>query len=129
MTFPITGKTKLTQNLPGNYINVNDFGDANELINHGVKEIEASAGGTITVSGDDNNAGFMFKLTGAPGSAVTVKFPDGDRNRAIWNECGQSATIDTVTGSTSTVSVADTAQKQLQFSGTEIISELTLTKV
>ena len=73
--------------------------------------------------------GFMFKLTGAPGAGFMLRFPDGDRNRAIWNESGQTATVNTVTGSASTVTVVNGSQKQLQFEGAEIVSEVNLNKV
>ena len=129
MAFPISGLTELTQNLPGNYVNVNDVATAAENMNHAVFEIDVALGGTITVTAVDDRKGGMFKFTGAPAGAFTVDFPDGDRKRAFWNESGQTATIDTVTGSTTTVTVVTTAQKELRFDGVEIVSELTLTKV
>ena len=70
-------------------------------------DIVTTAGGTITVTAAQFLDNHHFRLTGSPAAGYTVDFPDGDRSFTIENASGQTATIDSVTGSVVKPTVAD----------------------
>ena len=127
MTFPITGKTKLTQNLPGNYINVNEAVEANELINH--KTVEFTIAGNRALTLAEQNTGGVYKLSGAPAGAFTLTVQDGNRVFSVWNETGQTCTMETVSGSTVDPTVATGAAKLVVQTGQQFVLELAWTKL
>ena len=127
MVLPISGLAEMAANLPGNYATGNTALAAGENMGHAIFEMDVSAGGTITLTQTELNSGYVIKLTGSPGGAFNLDLPDGDRSTVIWNEAGQTATIDTVTGSTATPTVADNAAKWFQLDSDEIVLESTVT--
>jgi hypothetical protein len=109
----------------------NNYGRANEGIKgalntvHATKAIDVAAGGTITVADADMDAGGILKLINDPGGVFTVDLPDGDRRVVVWNASGggDTATLDTVTGSTTTVAIADGEIWELILDGVEIVAK------
>ena len=88
-----------------------------------VAEIDVAAGGTITLTDAQIRGADFLKLTGAPAGAFTLDVPDGDRRYIIWNASGQSATVDTVTGSATTITVANGERWQIQQDGIEMVAK------
>ncbi len=96
---------------------------ANSL--HNSSDFNVAAGGTFNLNTPQPNldqylASGLIRLTGAAASAVTIILPDGDKRTAFANVSGQSVTIDTVTGATPTVGIADGAVKTIHVRGIEI---------
>ncbi len=84
-----------------------------------------TAGGTLNLNTPQGNldiylANGLIRLTGTPGAPVTIIVPDGDRRIAFENQCGQGAVIDTVTGASTPINIADSAIKILHVRGTDI---------
>ncbi len=84
-----------------------------------------TAGGTLSLATPQANLDLyldsgLVELTGSPAGAFTVDVPDGDRRIAFLNSSGQSATIDTVTGATPTVTIPDGTAKIVQVRGIEL---------
>jgi len=76
----------------------------------GYASVDASAGGTVSVSISDgalsDGRNQTIKLTGAPAGSFTFQLPEVEKTFVIWNTSGQTATIQTVSATTS-VSLAD----------------------
>lgn len=85
-----------------------------------VHTLDVTAGGTITLTIDQQYAGAMILLTGAPGAPFIIKMLDGNCNLTFDNASGQTATIDTVTGAASPPTVADGATLVVQERGIEL---------
>ncbi len=86
--------------------------------------VDVTAGGTIALTIDQQYAGSLIRLTGTPGAAFTIQVFDGnaDGTALIFeNVSGQTATIDTVTGAASPVSVPTATVKSIQTYGIEIV--------
>ena len=84
-----------------------------------------TAGGTLSLATPQANLDLyldsgLIQLTGSPAGAFTIDVPDGDRRVAFLNNSGQGVTIDTVSGASPTVTIADGVAKTLQVRGTEI---------
>ncbi len=86
---------------------------------HRVITLDVTAGGTFTLTIDQQFAGAMIRLTGTPAGAFTVEMLDGNCNVAFANASGQTATIDTVTGAASPPTVLDGAARVVQERGIE----------
>lgn len=84
-----------------------------------VHTLDVTAGGTITLTIDQQYAGAMIRLTGTPGASFIIEMLDGNCNLAFDNTSGQTATIDTVTGAASPPTVVDGATLVVQERGTE----------
>ena len=86
--------------------------------------LDVTAGGTFNLGTPQDNLdqyleSSLIRITGSPASAVVVKVPDGNKKIAFENACGQTATIDTVTGAGGGVVVIATgATKTMQVRGT-----------
>lgn len=94
--------------------------------NNNSSDFVTTAGGTLNLNTPDANldqylASGLIRLTGSPAGAFTIIVPDGDRKIAFENVSGQTATIDTVTGATPTVTIADGAAKELHIKGIELV--------
>ncbi len=92
---------------------------------HNSQDLNVAAGGTFDLSTPQGDLDFylssgLIRLTGSAASAVTIIVPDGDKSTAFSNACGQSVTIDTVTGATPTVGIADGVAKTVNVRGIEI---------
>ena len=88
-------------------------------------DFNVTAGGTFNLDTPQGNldiylANGLIRLTGTPGAAVTIIIPDGDIRVAFENVSGQSATIDTVTGAASPVSIPTGTAKTIHVRGIEI---------
>lgn len=86
--------------------------------------LDVSAGGTIALTIDQQYAGSLIRLTGAPAGAFTIQMFDGnaDGTALIFeNVSGQTATIDTASGAASPVSVPTGEVKAIQTYGIEIV--------
>ncbi len=84
-----------------------------------------TAGGTFNLDTPQGNldiylANGLIEFTGTPGAGTTIIVPDGDRRIAFANTSGQDVTIDTVTGATPTVTIADGGVKTIHVRGIEI---------
>ncbi len=120
---PVSGLADMGQAAEGNYVRFDEFADAIERMGHALKEIDCSAGGTITLTkgaGGSFIEGYAFKLTGAPAAAFTLSVPDGERRFEVWNTSGRSATVDTATGSAATIVVRDGERKTIVAEGTDL---------
>ena len=87
--------------------------------------LDVTAGGTFNLNTPQANLdqyleSSLVRITGSPAGAVTVKVPDGNKRIAFENACGQTATVDTVTGATPVVTISAGATKTLQVRGIEI---------
>ncbi len=88
-------------------------------------DFNVTAGGTFNLDTPQVNldiylANGLIRLTGTPGVAVTIIVPDGDIRVAFENVSGQAATIDTVTGAASPVSIPTGTAKAIHVHGTDI---------
>ncbi len=87
-------------------------------------DVDVSAGGTIALTIDQQYAGSLIRLTGAPGAAFTIQMFDGnaDGTALIFeNVSGQTATIDTATGAAGPVALPTATVKAIQTYGIEIV--------
>ncbi len=98
----------------------NDLDSLLDNAMNAVGSVDCTAGGTITVSDDVYFGSGTIKLTGSPASAFTLNIPNNDRDIKIWNTSGETATIDTVTGSAKTPVLEDGNKVRLQVDATEI---------
>lgn len=87
--------------------------------NNDTVDVDVSAGGTITLTSAQKLDNMLIRLTGSPAGAFTVDIPDGNRSLAFQNVSGQTATIDTVTGTT-TISLSDTETAFIFVRGTAL---------
>ncbi len=85
-----------------------------------VHTLDVTAGGTITLTIDQQYAGAMIRLTGTPAASFTIEMLDGNCNLTFDNASGQTATIDTVTGAASPPTVADGSTLEVQEQGIEL---------
>lgn len=96
----------------------NDAVDELERSTQQELEIDVTAGGTITVTAAQHRH-FPLKLTGTPGAGFNLDLPDGDRYTVIINVSGQTATVDTVSGS-APVTVLDGALQKIIVDGIDL---------
>ncbi len=82
--------------------------------------LDVSAGGTFTLTIDQQYAGSLIRLTGTPAGAFNVDVLDCNHHTAFENTSGQTATIDTVTGATSPVTLLTNETRILHIRGIEI---------
>ncbi len=86
--------------------------------------LDVTAGGTFNLDTPQDNLdqyleSSLIRIIGTPAGAVIVKVPDGNKKVAFENACGQTATIDTMTGAGGGVVVITTgAAKTMQVRGT-----------
>lgn len=89
-----------------------------------VTESDESVGGTITTTDSQVRGADSFKFAGSPAGAFTMDIPDGDRRLSIGKKLSQTTTKDTVTGSISTITIANNEHWQFQQNGVEIVAKL-----
>ena len=105
---------------------VDDALDENDQSNNDHHQESLTAGGTITIATLDFQRHVVFEMTGSPGAGVNVDIPDDSDGRSrffgFWNNCGQTVTLDTVTGfsSTSTIVFLDTESANVLMFGREL---------
>ena len=102
-------------------VTLNAMADRLDRSNNDPIDIVTTAGGTITVTAAQFRDNFHFRLTGSPAGAYTVDFPDGNRSFTVENVSGQTATIDSVTGSVVKPTVADTIRAVIIEHGVEMV--------
>jgi hypothetical protein len=100
---------------------VNAAIDRLDLSNNDPVDVSVAAGGTITLTSAQKLDNVLIRLTGAPGSAVTLDVPDGDR--ALHFESAittaQTITIETVTGASDTIDLQPGQTAAVDFRGTD----------
>jgi hypothetical protein len=99
------------------------FNDAMNMLDRSVTEeleIDCTAGGTIVVTAAQYRH-FPLKLIGSPGAGFNLDLPDGDRYIVIWNDSGQIATVDTVSGGAAAVVVAVGARQKIIVDGVDAV--------
>lgn len=102
-----TAFTQMAENAPNNWTVFNN-------LSKGVStalEVACGAGGTIVVDADLYKLATLLKLTGAPGAGFQVDVPNGERWLAVWNDTGQTATIDTIGNAAAPPTVVAAAKK------------------
>jgi hypothetical protein len=99
------GITHLTTGQVNKEASINTAFDRLDVSNNDTVDVSVAAGGTIALPDADRLDNILIRCTGAPGSAVTLDVPDG--NRALHFESAittaQTITIDTVSGVSSPV--------------------------
>ena len=107
---PNLGITHVEELGDGKEVVVDDGLDELDIAMNDLHDENLTAGGTITIATADFQQHHVFRMTGTPGAGVTVDIPDDSdgRNRffGFWNACGQTVTLDTVTGISSTATIA-----------------------
>ena len=105
----------------------NDLDNLLDNSQNSFADFVVTAGGTfqLNISGGQANLDIylgngLIRLTGSPGGAVTIIVPDGDRRIVFENVCGQNATIDTVTGASSPISIPTGVSNGIQVRGIEM---------
>lgn len=116
-TSPNLSITHVEQSQVNKETTINTAIDALDNAMNDPVDVDCSAGGTITVSSTDKLENGLLRLTGSPAGAFTLDIPDGDRALSLENASGQTATIDTVTGTT-TFALADNETVELKVRGT-----------
>jgi hypothetical protein len=100
---------------------VNAAIDRLDLSNNDPIDVSVAAGGTITLTSAQKLDNILIRLTGAPGSAVTLDVPDGDRalhfESAITTS--QPIKIETVTGASDTIDLQPGQTAAIDFRGTD----------
>ncbi len=86
---------------------------------------DVTAGGTFNLNTPAANLdqyleSSLLRIIGTPPSGVTIIVPDGNKNIAFEAACGQTVTIDTVTGAASPVVISTGATKTMQIRGIQI---------
>lgn len=97
--------------------------DANQDIEDaiaGVFDIDVSAGGTIAPSLADFRDSRVLRLTGSPGAGFTLQLPNVQREFAVWNVSGQTATVQQSASPGTTVNVATATYSILFASGSTL---------
>lgn len=94
--------------------------DRFDLSNNDPEDVSTTAGGTITLTDTQIKENILIRLTGTPAGAYTIDIPDGDRNLYFENVSGQTATIDTVTGAATTISLANTETANIMVRNTNL---------
>lgn len=84
------------------------------------RNVDCTAGGTITLSLDEMWATGYLRLTGTPGAAFTLELDDGNRDLSIENTTSQTATIETATGASSPPTIVAGDTKDIFEHGTDI---------
>jgi hypothetical protein len=105
---------------------VNSLHDLHATSNNDPFDIDTTTGTPFIIGTTDFQENVLFRFIGTPSAGVTIKFPDdsGNRNRlvAVENACGQTATIDTVTGvdTSSTIDFLDAKTGLVAMRGREL---------
>lgn len=84
------------------------------------RDVDCTAGGTITLSLDQMWASGFLRLTGSPAGTFTLELDDGNRDLSIENTTGQTVTIETATGAITPPSLPDGEAFEIQERGTDI---------
>ncbi len=79
---------------------VNTGSDRFDLSNNDSVDVVTTAGGTIVVTEADYLDNVLLKLTGTPAGTYALDVPDISRAFMVNNTSGQTANVDTATGST-----------------------------
>lgn len=109
-----TGRRRQVRSNSRDYLLMRALGASND--------VDCTAGGTITLTLEQMWASATLRLTGTPGAAFTLELADGNRDIAIENTTGQTATIDTATGAASPPTLVAGETKEFQERGVEIIT-------
>ncbi len=118
---PILGWTLISESEDDPFTRSNE---ADERITKATQQhidIDCTAGGTIVVSSTNFLENCHMTLSGSPGAGFTLEVPDGDKKYAIDNTSGQGATVDTLTGAASPITLPNGSVFHFQNNGIEII--------
>lgn len=85
-------------------------------------DVNCTTGDPIILDLEEQYANYFIRLTGSPTGAFTLQFADSNLRRVVQNVSGQTATIDTATGATPTISLLTATTKKIQIRGIELIT-------
>ena len=122
VTTPNLAITHVEQSQSNKEASINTALDRLDNSNNDPINISVAAGGTIVVTAAQKLDNVLIRCTGAPGSAVTLELPDGDRALHVESaiSTSQVITVETATGAAAPVDLDQNETVAIDVRGTDI---------